>query len=200
MTVHDSSEPTAQSETDWRYGDRERLHARLVEEDFDIFDGARVFEITVGDRSLAGPIAEMHDDISICSMDLSDPRRPCENEHALVGLPTDGLFPLLSDSYDRGFCYASLASLGGDRIREVLREAFRVLRTGGRFRFAVPDREDATIAGDADGFSRAEVFALVEELLGFRVVSMRRFNPDAPNWDDRVGDYFLFDVRKPEQN
>jgi SAM-dependent methyltransferase len=177
------------------------LRARLIEEDFDIADGAQVFEITVGDPPLAAHLLALHGDLSIITLDLSttvadaDPTAPC--------LPggTNCALPLPARSYDRGFCYLTLARLDRGQAIRVLEDVARVLKPGGRFRFAVPDRDVISFRRKGDRllapFGREEVFDLVEGQLGFQVVSMRAFDADGPSFSDDAGTHLLFDLRNP---
>ena len=181
--------------------ERSRLHAQIIEDDFDIREGSRIFEITVGDRSLAPYIARIHEDISIVTLDLSV-LADADAEHSAKDMRQDGSIPLPGNSYDRGFCYLTLIRLGFETSTRVLADAARVLVDGGRFRFAVPDYEirPAASGNDEGVYTSEKVFELVEGRLGFQVVSMRRFNPEGPYWPDDTGTHLLFDIRNPARS
>ena len=171
------------------------LRARLITDDFDLRDGMCAFEITAGDSSLVPWIARDFNDISMVSLDIGS-IAATGDRRVVSDLPA--LVPLKRRSYDRGMAYLALARVDRRIAREVLRDVSEVLAPGGRFRFAMPDSEELQTRSDSEPlacFCRDEVFELVESL-DYQVVSMRRFDPDGPYWQEGLGTHFLFDVRK----
>lgn len=179
-----------------------RFRINLIEEDFEIENGDRIFEITIGNGLIAEQLAELHDEISIVSLDLMKMSYGDAEKH-LVNCDSDRLIPLPASTYDRGFCFLAVAKLAKEEAIRLLTDVRRILAIGGRFRFAVPDSESPIFSGHPDqerGYIRAEAFEILEERLGFQIVSMKRFNPDPASLENDDGPFFLFDIRKPESN
>lgn len=165
--------------------------AHLIEEEFDIEDGMRMFEVVDGDTSLAPVIAQMHGEISLITLDFA-----IYVAEALKGGDRAGeLLPLPPNSYHRGYCLLSHIQSCKPFMEHMLTDVARVLTPGGRFRFAVWDRDElGTAAENEAAYRLPEVFELIDRV-GFEVVSMRRFSPDNAARHADEGPQMLFDVR-----